>query len=168
MIIPWEMDAPHERRPVMNWLIILAYVIVFLIQVQITLNGPAEDTGITVALLLDGWHWRGMLGHMWLHGGVSHLIGNMFFLWIFGNAVCATLGNFRYLLLYIFWGLCSGSAHLLTSDVPALGASGAINGVVGMFLFLYAKNQITCLFWFFLFYLLVKKERINAWINFFK
>ena len=80
MIIPWEVDAPHERWPVTNWLIIFANVAVFVLQGVAVLNGSMANTGITSLLLLDGWHWRGLFGHMWLHGGIFHLIGNMLFL----------------------------------------------------------------------------------------
>ena len=57
--------------------------------------------GIAGALILEGWGIKGLLGHMWLHGGIFHLIGNMWFLLVFGNAVCAKIGNLRYLLMCI-------------------------------------------------------------------
>jgi hypothetical protein len=50
--------------------------------------------------ILNGWKLKGLFGHIWLHGGILHLLGNMLFLWIFGNAVCAKIGNIRYLLIY--------------------------------------------------------------------
>jgi len=111
-----------------------------------TLEGP----GITGSLMLDGWGLKGLLGYMWLHAGGFHLLGNMWFLWIFGNAVCAKVGNGRYLLLYILFGFAGGVAHLLMSDGSAIGASGAMNGVVGMYLVLFYENSITCyiFFWF--------------------
>jgi hypothetical protein len=79
----------------------------------------------------------------------------MWFLWLFGNAVCAKVGNLRYLFLYVFLGVAAGVTHLLFSSGPALGASGAINGVVGMYLVLFFENEITCyfFFWFIFFFL---------------
>jgi hypothetical protein len=65
-------------------------------------------------------------------------------LWIFGNAVCAKLGNIRYLLLYVALGVAAGITHLLTAAGPVIGASGAINGVVGMYLVLFPENDIIC------------------------
>jgi membrane associated rhomboid family serine protease/DNA-directed RNA polymerase subunit RPC12/RpoP len=180
MIVPWQVDVPQDRWPVMNWLIILATVGVYGLQVRDIIayetppdqhvrdNRPAEPgvrrpivrpgaaappremlpPGITGRWMLRGWHLKGLLGHMWLHGGLLHLIGNMWFLWIFGNAVCAKVGNLVYLPLYVLLGVTAGVAHLLTNVDPVLGASGAINGVVGMYLVLFYANDITCYFIF--------------------
>lgn len=111
-------------------------------------NAPAvsrEAAPLPLAtFVLDGWRLKGLLGYMWLHGGLLHLLGNMWFLWVFGNAVCAKVGNLRYLLLYVLLGVAAGVAHLLTSSGTAVGASGAINGIVGMYLVLFPQNDITC------------------------
>ncbi len=102
--------------------------------------------------ILYGWNIKGLFGHIWLHGGILHLLGNMLFLWIFGNAVCAKIGNFRYLLIYLGLGVIAGIAHLVFTGGSALGASGAIYGVVGMYLVLFPENEITCylVLWFLL------------------
>ncbi len=136
-----------------NWLIVVAAVGVFVLQIADLSQGPASSAagaagssapGITGRLLLDGWEFSGLLGYMWLHGGLFHLLGNMWFLWIFGNAVCAKIGNLRYLLLYVFLGVAAGVTHLIFDGGAALGASGAVNGVVGMYLVLFYENSITC------------------------
>lgn len=168
ILVPYEVDVPQDRWPVVNWLIILVTICVFVLQVPdlaktygeanlsiLALSKLLPDfgtTGITGSLMLHGWGLQGLLGYMWLHGGIFHLLGNMLFLWLFGNAVCAKVGNLRYLLLYILLGAMAGVAHLLFSGGDALGASGAINGVVGMYLVLFYENEITCLFafWFIL------------------
>jgi membrane associated rhomboid family serine protease len=98
--------------------------------------------------MLDGFGLRGLFGHMWLHGGIIHLLGNLLFLWIFGNSVCAKVGNRIYFPLYVLFGLVSAVSHLLFTGGPMLGASGAINGVVGMFLVFFPENDITCWFTF--------------------
>jgi len=99
--------------------------------------------------MLDGLALKGLFGHMWLHGGILHLLGNMLFLWIFGNAVCAKIGNLRYIPIYIGMGLIAAFSHLMVVGGSMLGASGAINGIVGMFLVFFAQNEITCyLVWF--------------------
>ncbi|MBM4028365.1 MAG: rhomboid family intramembrane serine protease [Planctomycetes bacterium] len=182
LFLPWRVDVPQDRRPVMNWLILAGIVAVFALQVADVIEylvqqetaardtrpgnpgtatptkppsapptrPPAEPPGITDKLMLRGWSLRGLLGYMWLHAGLLHLLGNLLFLWIFGNAVCAKIGNLRYLGLYVLFGVAAGIAHLLLSPAAVLGASGAINGIVGMYLVLYYQNDITCLFliWF--------------------
>jgi membrane associated rhomboid family serine protease len=166
ILVPYEVDVPQDRWPVVNWLIILATVCVFVLQAPdlaeiygqanpliLGLSKALPDVGtagITSSLMLTGWSLKGLFGHMWLHGGIFHLLGNMLFLWLFGNAVCAKIGNLRYFLLYILLGMTAGVAHVLFSDGNALGASGAVNGIVGMYLVLFYENEITCLlaFWF--------------------
>jgi membrane associated rhomboid family serine protease len=96
--------------------------------------------------ILNGWGIKGLFGHIWLHGGYLHLLGNMLFLWIFGNAVCAKIGNFCYLPIYLGLGVIAGITHLVFTGGNAIGASGAINGVVGMYLVFFPENEITCYF----------------------
>jgi len=96
--------------------------------------------------ILNGWKITGLFGHIWLHGGILHLLGNLLFLWIFGNAVCAKIGNLRYLPIYLGLGFISGVAQLVFTGGRAIGASGAINGIVGMFLVFFPENEITCYF----------------------
>ncbi|WP_146663354.1 rhomboid family intramembrane serine protease [Anaerohalosphaera lusitana] len=141
MLIPLEVDVPEERWPVVNWFIIGACVVIFGFEM---LCFAADDFSLFEPFVLDGFGLTGMFGHMWLHGGIMHLIGNMVFLWIFGNAVCAKLGNIRFLLFYLAVGLISGSAHVIFGGERAIGASGAINGVVGIFLVFFPANAITC------------------------
>jgi hypothetical protein len=87
---------------------------------------------------------------MWLHADPIHLIGNGIFLWVFGNAVCAKLGNLRYPAAYMGLGIAAAAAYLIFFDKPMLGASGAINGVVGMYFVLYPLNDVSCFYWIFI------------------
>jgi membrane associated rhomboid family serine protease len=85
---------------------------------------------------------------MFLHGGFWHLIGNMWSLYIFGDNVEGQLGPFRYLIFYLLSGLASGACHLLFnfhSNIPTIGASGAIAGVMGAYLLLYPHSRILTL-----------------------
>ena len=119
---------------------------------EVSRDRAARDVipGITGTLILDGWSLKRLVGHVFLHGGLVHLLGNMLFLWIFGNAICATLGNIKYLCIYLLLGVSAGVCHLLFSSAAVLGASGAINGVVGMCLFLFPLQEVSCLFlWLF-------------------
>jgi membrane associated rhomboid family serine protease len=108
--------------------------------------------------ILNGWEIKGLFGYIWLHGGILHLLGNMLFLWIFGNAVCAKIGNLSYLPIYLGLGLISGIAHLVFTGGSMLGASGAINGIVGMYLVFFPTNDITCYFVFLFFLRPIIKE----------
>ncbi len=140
---PYRADVPHEHRPIMNWVVITAVMLVYWYQVN--------DSSIMIRYWLDGWGIRGLLGSIWLHGDLMHLLGNSLYLWVFGNAVCSKLGNLGYLPTYIGLGVAGGIGHLLFSNAPAVGASGAISGLLGMHLVLFPENSISCVFlWWFL------------------
>lgn len=96
--------------------------------------------------VLNGWKITGLFGHMWLHGGIIHLVGNLIFLWLFGNAVCSKIGNLAYLPVYVGLGLIAAVSHLIFVGGPMIGASGAINGIVGMYLVFFPENSISCFF----------------------
>jgi membrane associated rhomboid family serine protease len=83
-----------------------------------------------------------------MHDNILHLLGNMMFLWVFGNAVCAKFGNLQYLGLYLLFGLFAAISHTIFIGTQAVGASGAINGIVGAFLILYPLNSISVFIWF--------------------
>jgi len=93
---------------------------------------------------LNGWTIKGFFGHMWLHGGIIHLAGNLIFLWVFGNAVCSKIGNLIYIPLYVLFGLLAAVMHLIFIGGPMIGASGAIFGIVGMYLVFFPENDLTC------------------------
>jgi len=99
-----------------------------------------------------GEHWRGIVPpfftSMFLHGGWLHLIGNMWFLWIFGDNVEDALGSFRFVFFYLACGLAAGFTHFIlgpSSAVPTIGASGAIAGVLGGYLVLYPGARVLTL-----------------------
>ncbi len=104
-------------------------------------RGPAPCTGIGMA-------WPSLLTSMFLHGGWLHLIGNMWFLWIFGNNVEDSMGHVRFAVFYVLTGLVAAGAHVVTapgSAVPMVGASGAISGIMGAYLVLYPRARIRTL-----------------------
>lgn len=137
MIIPSEVDVPFDRHPFVNWLIVGVTILVFGWQITVGPEGVAD-------YILDGFNIKGLFGHMWLHAGFFHIVGNLIFLWVFGNAVCAKIGNILYLPVYIALGLFAAVAFNIFSAGKMLGASGAINGIVGMYLVFYPLNNITC------------------------
>lgn len=160
LILPWKVDVPFERDPFTNWLLIVSVVAVFMLEMVWAMDHRYIVTDIDPEnkqvqydptpfdpFVLSGFsNIRGLFGHLWLHAHFLHIFGNMLFLWIFGNAVCQKVGNGLYLPLYLLAGLAAAAAHMLLSDEKAIGASGAINGVVGMYLVFYPLNEITCLF----------------------
>ena len=93
---------------------------------------------------------------MFIHGGFLHLIGNMIFLWVFGDNVEDAMGHRRYALFYLIAGMAATAAHVAVSQndlVPAIGASGAIAGVLGAYLILYPRATVAAIFPIFLFFL---------------
>lgn len=96
----------------------------------------------------DGSQWLTLLTHMFLHGGVAHVLGNCWFLWIFGKNVEDRLGSFTFLLFYLLSGLAAAALQVAVdsgSSVPMLGASGAISGVLGAYLILFPTAWIVTL-----------------------
>lgn len=184
MFIPYEVDAPFDHRPVVNWLVILGIILVFALQVVTSekqvaekskkgIESPIEEvlrvptvenevatkqvekkqavTGPMARFALNGWG-IGLFTYIWLHGGILkgtvRLIGNLIFLWPFGNAVCSKLGNKLYLLVYLGFGLLAGVTHLALGVGPAIGACGVISGIVGIYIVLFPEDTISCFFLF--------------------
>jgi len=99
----------------------------------------------TVCMLGDEQTWFTPLTSMFLHGGWFHLIGNMWFLWVFGNNVEDSMGHIRYLAFYLLCGLAAAAAQTFmnpSSAIPMVGASGAISGVMGAYIVLYPKVRV--------------------------
>jgi membrane associated rhomboid family serine protease len=104
--------------------------------------------------------WGTLFTSMFLHGGVGHLIGNLLFLWIFGDNIEDALGHARFVVFYLACGVAAGALHGLidpASEVPTIGASGAISGVMGGYLVLYPRRGV----WVQIVFLFVR--RVPAW-----
>jgi len=158
-MIPLRDDIPARSTPVVNHLLIAVNVAVFLVQAA---QGPHADRFVYVYGLVParyfvpqiaeyfsiGQQLFAMLSFMFLHGGLWHLLGNMWSLYIFGDNVEDRLGPLRYAAFYLLSGLLSGLAHLLiyrTSNIPTIGASGAIAGVMGAYFLLYPRARVLTL-----------------------
>jgi rhomboid family protein len=128
---------------------------------------PAEITrrpGSSGPCPLGGLTWQALLTSMFLHGSWMHLIGNMWFLWIFGNNVEDSMGRLRFVLFYLITGLAAGAAFVYfnpTSAMPLVGASGAISGVMGAYLVLYPRARVDTLFFFLIFFRVIP---VPAWL----
>jgi membrane associated rhomboid family serine protease len=108
--------------------------------------GLAVPVSETMACVVDPDHeWYTPLSSMFLHGGWFHLIGNMWFLWLFGNNVEDSMGHYRYLVFYVLSGLAAATAQTVVnpnSAIPMVGASGAISGVMGAYIVLYPRVRV--------------------------
>jgi len=146
LFVPYGINALQQRRPIANWLIIGGTVIVSVIAFT---SGNEEDFGEPFnQLVLFGWEPIGMFGHMLLHLDIIHLAGNMIFLWVFGNALCANMNGFLYTGIYVLVGLFAAAAHMAFDDMPAVGASGAINGIIGIALAVYPRDAVDVFYLF--------------------
>jgi membrane associated rhomboid family serine protease len=144
ILIPYEIETLKQVRPWANWLIVGACSLVSLI----AMFGGGLESGEFNALILDGFSLPGLFGHVLLHADIFHLVGNMIFLWVFGNAVCTNTNNWIYLATFLVCTLLAAVAHVLLDGSPAIGASGALNGIVGVTLAMYPLNRVY-VFWVF-------------------
>jgi len=159
-MIPLKDMTPRRSFPVMTLLLIAINIVVF--AHQIMLPGPAGDQFIKtyglvpakISLALAGRHYtleQALLPFftcMFLHGGFLHILGNMWFLWIFGANVEDRMGPLPYLAFYLICGLGSGVSEVAFSwgsHIPSIGASGAISGVLGAYIVLFPKSRILTL-----------------------
>jgi len=118
--------------------------------------GRGFSMGEGVACLTDpGRQTSHLLTSMFLHGGWMHLIGNMWFLWIFGNNVEDSMGRLRFIAFYLLTGLAAALGQVIASPasiIPMVGASGAISGVMGAYLVLYPRVRVYALVPIFIFF----------------
>lgn len=146
-MIPLRDTQPSRSTPVVTVAIIAVNVLLFLYQVSLdrfSLNHFIMEYGVVP----DRLHYSSLLTSMFLHGGWMHLIGNMWFLWIFGDNVEDILGHGKYLVFYLLAGVVAALAQVLFSlgsRVPMVGASGAIAGVMGAYLVKFPHSRILTL-----------------------
>ena len=158
-MIPLRDANPSRNLPLVTIVLILANSLIFIY--ELTLGPaqldqfvftfgvvPARLTGMAGPSLPTGGGLETLLTSMFLHGGWLHLIGNMWFLWIFGDNVEDYLGHLRFLLFYLLCGLAAGFVHIafnLQSTLPTVGASGAIAGVLGAYFLLFPRAKVLTL-----------------------
>jgi membrane associated rhomboid family serine protease len=159
MFIPLKDLNPRRGYPVVNILLILANVAVFFYQVSLPLHAykafvlayatvPARFPGFLSGHVGFEAAFLPLLTSMFLHGGLAHIVWNMLFLWVFGDNVEDWFGHIPYLFFYLLCGIGAGLFHVLfnlSSALPALGASGAISGVMGAYALLYPRARILTL-----------------------
>jgi rhomboid family protein len=158
-VIPLHDANPSSRFPIATVALIAICTLVYIYEASLgrEINSFVAAFGLTPGSVTYGIqsHEAGIFGtlqpfitSMFLHGGWLHLIGNMWFLWIFGDNVEDMLGSGRFLLFYFVVGLAAGAAHYFvqpTSAVPTIGASGAIAGVLAGYMVLFPHARVTTL-----------------------
>lgn len=145
MFLPIRTDSPLRSTPYMNWAIIALNVIAFVVQQQLGQRATYE-----YMLQPGNPQVLDFITYAFLHAGVGHLVGNMLFLFIFGNNVNDKMGNLGYLGFYLSAAVMAGLGHALSSKSPVLGASGAVSAVTGAYLVLFPRSAITIVYFFFL------------------
>jgi membrane associated rhomboid family serine protease len=155
------------RTPYFNWIFIFINVAVFFY--QLSLPGPEleafiHNNGVTPRDVLRGENLHSLLTAMFIHGGWMHLIGNMLFLWVFGDNIEAVVGHFWYVVFYLVGGLAASAGHIAfnpESDIPSVGASGAVAAMLGAYLVWFPTSKVKMLVILFIFFRVV---RVQAWI----
>jgi membrane associated rhomboid family serine protease len=168
-MIPIRTNIRPQRTPYANYALIAINAVIFL-----ATYGPHTSLAIHEGTLIRipevlrqwangfmlypaNWTWYQFITYAFLHGGWMHIIGNMYFLYLFGNNVCDKLGTFKYLLLYFAGAVFAALGQIVltslyspdTAATPLLGASGAVATVTGAYLVLFPQTYITVFYWFF-------------------
>jgi membrane associated rhomboid family serine protease len=158
-MLPLNDHNPTRTVPFVNYLLIAANVLMFLWELSL---GPYGEPVLANVAFVPANFWRDFVIvdaikitiSMFLHGGWLHLAGNMLYLWIFGDNVEDRLGHLRYLCFYLLCGFGATFAHAFVnarSGLPAIGASGAIAGVLGAYIMMFPRARVATLFPIFIF-----------------
>lgn len=149
-MIPIRDQIKTRRVPIINYLLIAANVVAFLLQMSAGANQESlvYEFALIPSDFTDGiglGDVRDIFTSMFMHAGLVHLLGNMLYLWIFGDNVEDAMGHFNYLVFYLLGGAAASAAHILfnpSSQIPTVGASGAIGAALGAYLVLYPQSRI--------------------------
>lgn len=165
-MFPINDDAPQANgRPFVNYGLIALNIIIFIYELIVTSNFSNNlskfnlflNYGAIPTLILSGQNLFSIFSSMFMHSSMAHLLGNMVFLYVFGDNLEGRFGHYKYLLLYLIWGIIASLAHSVYAsftgggNVPAIGASGAISGVLAAYLVFFPHAKInTIIFAFFI------------------
>jgi len=146
-MIPLRSSERHYTPSTVNLVLIALNVLVFAYELSL---GPAyrNDFIATYGMVPDRLRLSSIITSMFIHGGFLHILGNMWFLWIFGRGIEDILGHAKYLIFYFLCGIAAGLVHILVnanSPVPTVGASGAIAGVMGAYLIKFPRARVVTL-----------------------
>ncbi len=153
MFFPIWDDQVHEgHKPIFSRIFLAINIAVFLFQA--TLNSAWFNEFVTTfwsipAEIVAGQDRYTLITNMFLHGGWMHLIGNMLYLYVFGDNIEASIGNTKFLIFYLLWGFAASAAHIIFnvgSSIPAVGASGAIAAVLWAYLVMFPGSNVKMLY----------------------
>jgi len=167
-MLPLKDDVPSRSFPLFTVLLVAANVAAFLYQLSLEVGATGPARGAATAFVMEFGAvpcrltglcptddfpapFLTIFTSMFLHGGLFHIVGNMLYLWIFGDNVEDTLGHARFLVFYLLSGVGAAAAQVLMSPdsrIPMVGASGAISGVLGAYLFLFPHASVLTLITF--------------------
>ena len=169
-MFPIRDHNPSGRTPFVTWALIAANILIFLAYYP-ALSGDDyrlaafwADWAMVPGDVSDGRNLHTLLTSMFLHGGWMHLAGNMLFLWIFGDNMEDAFGHIGFLIFYLLCGFAADGLQIIAdsgSNIPVVGASGAIAGVLGGYLLLYPKARVDIIVIFIIFF---KTFALRAWI----
>lgn len=168
-MIPLRDHNPSQRIPYVTLCLITLNIGVFLAGLVLLQDQPAlsrfyYDYALLPIRLSNGENYTALLTSIFLHGGVMHLAGNMLFLWIFGDNLEDEMGHIPFLIFYLVCGIGASLAQFVTdplSQIPTVGASGAIAGVMGGYLLLFPKARVDIFIFFIVFFRILP---IPAWL----
>jgi membrane associated rhomboid family serine protease len=166
-MFPLKDDNPTTITPIVTWALIAINVTVFLYQLSLG-SGSSQlfvfQYGAIPSVVLGRQHLSANIAvippvlsvftSMFLHGGFIHLIGNMWFLWIFGNNIEDSMGHLRFIGFYLICGILASWSHIASnpgSMIPSIGASGAISGVMGAYIMLFPRARVLTFIFLFIF-----------------
>ncbi len=161
-MIPSRDENPTQTRSYVTLSLIAINVAVFLYELSLSSADEAQAFFASFAIIPAALShpaspaaYGTILTSMFLHGGWMHLIGNMWFFWIFGNNIEDSVGHFRFIIFYLLCGVAAALTQVALapdSEVPMIGASGAISGILGAYMMLFPRARVVTLvpIWFFL------------------
>lgn len=168
-MFPIRDHNPSETRPFVVWALIAINALVFALQLPIMGDERALDAfwrefALYPALVTEYGDYTGILTSMFLHAGWMHILGNMLFLWIFGDNLEDQMGHVGFLIFYLAAGAAAAFAHIAadpSSTVPTVGASGAIAGVMGGYLLMFPRARVDVLV---IIVILIRVFPMPAWV----
>lgn len=168
-MFPIRDHNPSRRTPIVTWALMAANILIFLGYWPLfddprALNAFFNTWAMIPAEISSGQAYQTLISSMFLHGGWMHLLGNMLFLWIFGDNLEDEMGHIPYLGFYLASGIGAGLAQIFwdpSNMIPNVGASGAIAGVMGGYLLLFPKARVDILLIFIVFF---RVFPIPAWV----
>ena len=147
MLFPYKDDNPRILVPYVTYCIIGINALIFVLQFNLGISDPSAEKAFIYrfGFIPADFSLITLFTSMFLHGGISHIMGNMWFLWVFGDNVEGVLGHLKYAIFYLMCGLAATISQLLinpNSTIPMVGASGAIAGVLGMYMIRFPHARV--------------------------